>query len=172
MPEDDIWDEHAWEAFLRNDDERVNRSSGHPISFEEGDEDDDAPTLDDLLALPVYQHAYKLANRVLAWSDGIPGDQKDSTFVHFCANTLQIPANIARGHGLGMDRDHIGGYIACTKRALQCANAALELLPGLRSAPYMATPAYNVLYERVFELRNEVGLYVQELRGRFELGID
>ncbi len=172
MTDDDIWDEHAWEAFLHNDDERANRNPSQSTSFDDGDEDDDAPALDDLMALPVYQHAHELANRVLGWSDGIPGDQKDSTFVHFCANTLQIPANIARGHGLGTDRDRIGGYIACAKRALQCANAALELLPGLQAAPYMEAPAYASLYERIFELRNEVGLYVQELRRRFELGID
>ncbi len=172
MSEDDVWDEHAWEAYLRHDDERMNRSASSPISFDDGEEEDDAMLLDDLLALPVYQQAFDLANRVLTWSDGLPGDQKESTLVHFCASTLQIPADLARGHGLGLDRDRIGGYIACAKRALHCANTALELLPGLQSAPYMDAPVYATLYERVFELRNDIGLYVQDLRRRFELGIE
>ncbi|MEZ4701709.1 MAG: hypothetical protein R2834_15325 [Rhodothermales bacterium] len=240
MPEDDLWDEHAWESFLRKDDERLSRYMNHLIGFlglhpmpeagdrmamarwearlraylrqrgwypddaeraleeeeEEGaadagqtpgapletpwdalfevDEDPEmeASTIEGLNALPVYRMAFELANILLAWSDEIPGDQKDSALVQFCTNTLQIPANIARGHGLGYDRDTLGGNIACVKRALQCANAALSLFPELKSMPYMDAAGYRDIYERLFETRNEVGLYVQELRRRFDLGIE
>jgi hypothetical protein len=224
MSDDEIWDEYAWETFLRADDERVDRYMSqlvaylaeHPVpdpadrvsrarweaglrtylrdqgwngdaleypslfASEEGGPGgvlDEAPAPDDtelfaLEALPVYRFAFEIAQFVLSWSDELPGDQKDSALVQFCSHTLQIPANLARGYGLGLEREMLGGNIACAKRALADANAALGFLTELKERPYMDAGVYGTFYERLFELRNEVGLYVQELRRRFDLGID
>ncbi len=122
--------------------------------------------------LSVHRKAIDLSVEILRWSDSLPVDEKDSTFVHFCANVTQIPANVARGHGFGYEKDMIGGNIACVKRGLEAANEGLLLLRYLKSADYMPSEHYHELYERLFELRNDLGIYVQQLRERFELGID
>ena len=135
------------------------------------DEPDEDPFAS-LDALPVYRHANALTDDVLDWAHGLAGDVKTLTLVHFCSHVMQIPAHLARGHGIGLDRDGLGGNIACVKRALADANAALDLLRQLKAAPFMDAATYRRLVERAFELRNALGLYVQHLRERFDLGID
>jgi four helix bundle protein len=132
-------------------------------------DDDEPPTFE---SLEVYDQAMTLAADVLRWTNALPIDDKDSTLVHFCAAVTQIPANLAKGSAFGTEREMIGGFIACTKRALGNANEGLDHLRDLRSAAYMDDSAYHRLYERLFEVRNAVALYVQELRERFDLGID
>lgn len=122
--------------------------------------------------IPIYREAHRLSVRVLRWSNSLPGRVKDSTLVQFCAHVTQIPANIAKGHGIGLELEMIGGNIACAKRALTAANAALELLRELKTSHYMDPQLYRSLYEEAYELRNRVGIYVQELRRRFDLGIE
>jgi len=239
---DEPWDENQWEAFLRENDKRVDRYmellhdflQTHPrptrdeperlatwkddlrafidekgwtrddlalpfIWLEDADDADENPlfrfddtfdedaffddglfdedfdddfSLDSLERLPIYQEAFALTSRVMDWSDEVPGGVKGSTLVQFCANVMQIPAKVAEGHAIGYERDMLGGNIACVKRALAAANAALGLLRQLKHEPYMTPATYRVLYEDTYELRNALGIYVQELRARFNLGID
>lgn len=237
--DDEPWDENQWEAFLRENDKRIDRYMAllhdflrvHPrptrdkpeqlaawkddlraFIEEKGwtrddlalpflwleDDDRDTPSfdvdpafgdearLDPLLLdephddavledperLPIYRQALDLTHRVMDWSDVVPGSVKDSTLVQFCASIMQIPAKIAAGHAIGYERDMIGGNIACVKRGLSAANKALALLRQLKREPYMRRATYHVLYEETYELRNALGIYVQELRARFNLGID
>ena len=228
MYDDEIWDEDRWEAFLRENDKRVDRFmdllftflSDHPLPeeddtaarsaweeslrqfldgqgfqpedhaisflFEDDEPDDDEPEwytldadffedeedLDGFRDLPVYQRAFAFANDVLDWAHALPGDIKDSTLVQFCTYVTQIPANIAKGYGIGFERDMLGGNIACAKRGLKAANQALDLLLEMKHVPYLPADVYRRLYEQAFEVRNELGLYVQDLRRRFDLGID
>lgn len=139
-------------------------------SYLEAEERDDE--LHDVRNVPIYREAHQLSGRVLRWSNELPGRVKDSTLVQFCAHITQIPTNIAKGHGIGLELEMIGGNIACAKRALASANAALELLRELRASGYMHADLYRSLYEETFELRNQTGIYVQELRRRFDLGIE
>ncbi|ARA94950.1 MAG: four helix bundle protein [Bacteroidetes bacterium] len=142
------------------------------VAHDPTDDDDD---LDALRRLPVYRQAYDLTIDVLRWSDRLPGELKvrDSALVQFCSCLTQIPGHLARGHALGYEREWIGGNIACVKRALHAANEALALLQEMRQQPYLRNEAtYLPLYERTFELRNALGLYVQDLRRRADLGID
>lgn len=122
--------------------------------------------------LPVYQQAEALTSTVLGWADDLSDAVKTSTLVQFCACITRIPANIAKGHGLGYEIETLGGNIACAKRALAAANAALSLLREMKGAAFLDDHTYRSLYEQVFEMRNALGLYVQELRERFNLGID
>jgi hypothetical protein len=136
-------------------------------------EPDDAADISmPLERLSAYRAARRCARRVLTWSNALPGSLKDSTLVQFCAHITQISGNLAKGHGIGYEMDMIGGNIACAKRALAAANAALELLREMRGAEYMNEALYRSLYESVFHIRNGVGIYVQELRARFDLGVD
>jgi hypothetical protein len=122
--------------------------------------------------IPLYVDSQKLAVRVLNWSNSLPGRVKDSTLVQFCSHITQIPANVAKGHGMGLELEMIGGNIACLKRALAAANAALELLRELKPAGYVDAALYLSFYEDTYEIRNQVGVYVQVLRRRFDLGIE
>lgn len=235
--DDEAWDEERWEAFLRDNDKRVDRymelfyrfMTKHPrpdrndveafdawkqtlrtfiaekgwrredivLPFlwldedpsDEADDDpeegdvffdfeidddlfDDEPFEDDIQTLPIYQQAFELSAYVLDWANHLSGDVKDSTLVHFCAHITQITANIAKGHGLGTDRDGLGGNIACAKRGLADANAALDLLRRMKEVPYMDAATHRNLTEQTFEVRNQLGIYIQELRAQFNLGID
>lgn len=126
----------------------------------------------DFRHLPVYHQAFEAVTVVLDWADTIEGEDKNSTLVHFCAHLMQVPAKIARGSAYGYERDTIGGNIACLKRSLREANEALDLLRLMKTEAYMDATTYRHLYEQVYEVRNGVALYVQELRERFDLGID
>ncbi len=184
----------AWERDLRQflinngispDDALPRMLAGHPS----GDDDDDDTLffeaeqsylelderdeqLHHIHNVPIYRRAHHHAARILSWSNSLPARVKDSTLVQFCSHVTQIPANIAKGHGIGLELDMIGGNIACAKRALISANAALHLLPELRAAGCVETAHYLSLYEETYEIRNQVGVYVQELRTRFDLGIE
>jgi hypothetical protein len=133
---------------------------------------DDAEAAEADPAPPILQPAFQLAADVLEWSDRLPGGQKNSTLVHFCASVMQIAAHLSKGHALGVERDRLGGNIAYVKRALFGANTALDMLHDLKAQSYMQTADYIVLYERVYEIRNGVALFLQDLRARFDLGID
>lgn len=139
-------------------------------SYLEAEEQDEE--LHNVRNLHIYRSAQRLSGRVLRWSNSLPGRVKDSTLVQFCAHVTQIPANIAKGHGIGLELEMIGGNIACAKRALTAANSALDLLREVRASGYMDASLYHSLYEETFELRNQVGIYVQDLRRRFDLGIE
>lgn len=223
----EIWDEERWEAFLEENDRRIEHymmvlfrfMSENPPAGEEGSaarqrwerdlreyllsnglspddalprllsgswpddpEDLDAETdhgllseedaLDDIRNIPVYAQAQRVASRALKWSNRLPGRVKDSTLVQFCSHVVQIPSNLAKGHGIGYEMEMLGGNIACVKRALASANAALDLLRELKTADYMNRKLYLAFYEDCFELRNQIGIYVQDLRQRFDLGVD
>lgn len=149
-----------------------------PLGFE-----DDAPfpeepleeaqeDFDPVERVPVYRQALDVTGAVIDWSHGLPTHVKDGTLVQFCALVTQIPAKVAKGHGLGFERDMIGGNIACVKRSLAAANQALGLLAQMKGSAALHRATYQQLYEALFELRNALGLYVQELRAQFDLGID
>jgi len=234
MFEDELWDEHRWEAFLLESDRRVDRFMDLFLGFladcpppedgdvktrrvweeklreflrekgfqpddrslaflfedQSGDKDssseDNTPYSDESLfeddeiesegipveELPIYRQAFDLAAEVLEWANDLPGEIKDSALVQFCTHITQIPANIAKGHSIGSERDMIGGNIACSKRGLMAANSALVALRDLKYASYMDAELYLRFYELTFEVRNALGLHIQDLRKRFELGID
>ncbi len=141
-----------------------------PLPFADEETEDD--TFEALERLPVYQQACQLSVEVLDWAHALSGEVKDIGLVHFCSHVAQAPANLARGYGLGHERDTIGGNIACAKRGLSDANAALAILSRMKRAPYMDGPTYRRFYEQVYEVRNAIALYIQDLRDQFNLGVD
>ncbi len=145
------------------------------------EEDEEISTLSEVASqwprglehLPIYRQASRLSREVLRWAEQLPARQKDSSLVQFCTSVNQIGAYIARGHQFGYERETIGGNIVCVRRALHMANLALETLQELqRTHRLLSEEAYCRFYEAVYEMRNALGLYVQTLRERQELGID
>ncbi len=149
--------------------------------WEPEEEEDALPTQEEeepagcreLACLPIYRQASRLAREVLRWAEQLPAEQKDSSLVQFCTSVNQIGAYLARGHQFGYERETIGGNIVCVRRALNMANLALRTLQEIQQARQLFTgDAYRDIYEAIYEMRNALGLYVQELRERQRLGID
>ncbi|MEX1010868.1 MAG: hypothetical protein WDZ29_02280 [Balneolaceae bacterium] len=122
--------------------------------------------------MPLYQEARALAVETLKWAEGIPEKGHNATCHDFISDTLRIGAKLAGGFSFGYEREYLGGNIAYTKRALYCANSALGLLQKQKGSSYFTTEFYSFLHMRLFNLRNEIGVYVQELRDRFNYGLD
>ena len=179
FPEEDDWDDE--EDF---DDEDLLFRDEDPLFFEDEEEDDfdegeEWKFLSDQYAfsdygslenLPTYKTARKLAVDTLKWAESIPRRHYNKVYHDFIGEVLKISAKIAGGFSFGYEQDYLGGNIAYNKKGLYCANHALHLLQMQRKAPYMIPAVYNKLHERMFELRNEIGIHIQELRDRFNAG--
>lgn len=85
----------------------------------------------------------------------------------FVSTVVQISAKLAGGYAFGFEDDVLGANIAYSKRALHYANAALEKLQALKSQKVFNLNDYNQLHATLFELRNDIGVYVQDLREQF-----
>ncbi|MGK7370396.1 MAG: hypothetical protein ACNS64_09290, partial [Candidatus Halalkalibacterium sp. M3_1C_030] len=106
-------------------------------------------------------------------SEGIHPKYLTPQFNDFVANVLKVGAKLAGGYSFGFEQDFLGGNIVYTKKALQCANNSLHLLQDyMKKTPYMEKEHYARLHEFLFELRNDIGIYVQELRERFHKGFE
>lgn len=181
-------DEDDWEDD-ELDDEGFLIEKDDPYLFEDEDDDDDDDfdegeewkflseefarsnysTLDDL---HTYKSAKQLAVDILKWAESIPGEHHNKIYHDFIEEILKISAKLAGGFTFGYEQDYIGGNIAYNKKGLYCANSALHLLQMQKGAPYMIPAVYSRLHARLFELRNEIGIYIQELRDRFNSGIE
>lgn len=218
-----FWDEDRWEAFLREQDARLEQLMEHFFAFvqehpiptgfdpdasarwqqalaaylafrgwpdaeqaarllgalERGDvplpylpDVDDADLEDALVSCEhdgLYQTAHGLARDALEWAYGQPATQRSSSLVQFCSSLTQIPGDLVRGQVIGSEREHLGGQIACLKRALWHANDALDALHEL-GTDERAAGASGHFAEPVFELRNGLALRVQSLRERLDQG--
>lgn len=228
--EDEIWDEHRWEEFIREADARTDRyqrlfeayiaqnpppdenapeaehsaywnalhedlarqmgwdiprllDEASDTSDAENAFDDDLFEQDDLALdiqdpnrprfedLPLWQQAYDFGMTAYDWARSLPEGDYQRVRDGLVAEALRVAAKIANGSGFGLERDSIGGNIVQCKRALEAANAALDELRRLRQQGVIAPADYLRLYELGAETRNAVGIYIQELRERFERGV-
>ena len=125
-----------------------------------------------LPAIPAYREATELANEALDWAQQLHVREKDLDLVTWCSRISQMPAYIAQGHQIGYARDSIPGNVACARRALRAANESLDQLRRRKRKGDAWRVAYARFYEPLYELRNTLGAYVQDLRSRADLGID
>jgi hypothetical protein len=115
-----------------------------------------------------YNDARELAAVILQWAEGINPQYFTTEYNDFIGNVLKVSAKIAGGYSFGFEQEFLGGNIAYAKKALHCANDALTILQqDLKSAPFITQNQYTYFHEQLFELRNSLGIYVQELRERF-----
>lgn len=123
--------------------------------------------------LTIYNDARELAAVILQWAEGTKPKFFTSEYNEFVGNVLKIGAKIAGGYSFGFDPDFLGGNIAYTKKALYCANDALTILQrDLKGASCITVSQYRYFHERLFDLRNNTGIYIQELRERFNKGFE
>ncbi len=117
--------------------------------------------------LGLYVTAKDLAIDILKWTESVPTQHQNKEFIEFVGKCLSIGAKLAGGYGFGFDVEFIGANIAYTKKALGFANNALRLMVSLKNGSYFTKESYLGLHARLFELRNDIGIYIQELRDMF-----
>lgn len=183
FPEDeDDWededDEFEDDDFFFNYDEEDPFLNDDDDDFDAGEEwkflSDDFTQSDygSLENLQTYNTSKLLAVDILKWAESVPEQYHNNTYHDFVGEILKIGAKLAGGYSFGFEQDYLGGNIAYNKKAIYCANNALQLLQKQRKAPYMTPSIYRRLHARLFELRNEIGIYIQELRDRFNFGLE
>ena len=123
-------------------------------------------SLDNLL---IYNRARDLAVDVLKWAETVSQKSQNTSFQEFVGETLKIGAKLAGGYSFGFEIDYLGANIAYTKKALKSCNLSLALLQSQKSEDFFSTNKniYDDYHVRIFEIRNDIGIYVQELRDRF-----
>jgi len=122
--------------------------------------------------LNVYRDSIDLAVDVLKWGESIPAHLMNQKVHEFVSNILKIGAKLAGGYSFGFEKDVLGGNIAYTKKALHSSNEALIRLQHLKGKSYFQGSNYGDIHARLFEIRNDIGIYVQELRDKFRNGIE
>lgn len=164
---DDLDDE--WEL----DDDLLDDSDDWE-DIEEGEEwkllsEDYAMTNDGAIEnLGIYNDAHRLGIRILRMAEEREQLHLNKFYNQFVSDILQISTKIAAGYSLGFELDVMGGNIAYTKKALQAANRALTSLQGLKNkSVFPKREDYFVMHTEVFEVRNNLGIYIQDLRERF-----
>jgi len=196
-----IWDEFQWEEFIAAEDRMRERClelvfrnrfpAGKCEQFsggwgwcawqfaedeEEGDEWKRSVPQERLLRsdfesvqlLPVYRRAKEFCILATGSVEKIPeAYAQNSTVVDFLSNASVIAAGLAMGSKVG----ELAGNIAYCKRALLAANLVLEALRELKNCRIISLQQYDELVREATELRNDVALYIIELRHQFCLGI-
>lgn len=122
--------------------------------------------------LEIYNNSKEYAIAVLRWVEKVPNKFQSKPLQEYVSETLKIGAKLAGGYSFGFEPDYIGANIAYTKKALKYANLSLQLLQSLKKSPYFDSQTYAGFHAYIFELRNDIGVYVQELRDRFNLRLD
>lgn len=118
--------------------------------------------------LDIYNNSRELAVIILQWIEYSNPRFLNKDCTDFVGKVLQIGAKIAGGYGFGFEREFLGGNIAYTKKALYCANDGLTILQrDLKDTSLITRKQYLHFHERLFELRNDIGIYIQELREQF-----
>lgn len=180
--EDEEFDDFLWDTFdeeADDDDPGLSPFGDDEDDFDFGEDwkelSEDYSTSDNgsIENLVIYNRARDFSARILQWAESVHPRYHTVAFSDFVSSTLKIGAKLAGGYSFGFERDYLGGNIACTKRALYAANEALRLLADdIKGTPLIATSQYMQMHELLFELRNDIGIYVQELRAQFNLGLE
>jgi hypothetical protein len=167
FPEDDDWDEDDEDdpdndLFMSGDDDEVLKSLG--TEDDSGSEDfsiEDLEYLDDIRS---YTLSREFGISVLKLAGSQMEQKKDAILIQFVQTSLQISAKLAAGFSFGFDLEVIGGNIAYCKKALDNSNKALEMLCAMKDRPWLKAADYFELHEVLTRVRNEIGMYIQDLR--------
>ncbi len=178
--DDDDWeddDEFDEEDFLFGADE-LDEFADNDDNFDAGEEwkglSEDFALSDNgsLDNLGLFRDTRFYAVDVLKWAENVDAQLYNKAFLEFVGDSLKIGAKLAGGYSFGFEQEFLGANIAYTKKALKYANQSLEYIQKLKNSPYFTKSSYGEFHGRLFELRNDIGIYVQELRDRFNTQID
>lgn len=126
--------------------------------------------LDDFEDLPLYQKALDYTLKGLKVLKDLK-DIRDDSLDAFASSLTIPPAKIAGGFSFGFEMESIGGNIANCKRGLTAANKMLSTLQELRDKKIINSSTFRTLYSEGKEVRDELAIYIVELRERFRRGV-
>ncbi|MEX0773059.1 MAG: hypothetical protein WEB89_05180 [Balneolales bacterium] len=164
--EDDDFDD--WEDFFDDDGEEDEFADDDGEEWKQLSEDFTMSDFGAIENLSVYLEARSVGADLLKLAETEPHYFEDKSFTNFISNSLLISAKLAVGYSFGFEVDVMGANIAYCKKALGFANASLEMLQEMKESKLMQHSKYIETHQRLFELRNDIGIYVQDLRERFE----
>ncbi len=122
--------------------------------------------------IPAFQLAHEFGLRIQKIVEDMPEKlREDTDVVDFFSNVLISAAKMAGGASYSDDVRLLGGNIAYCKRALNAANKAIDSLKILREQSIIKEEMYFSLFKDAKVVRDEIALYVVELRDRFRKGI-
>jgi hypothetical protein len=144
--------------------------------YEEGEEwkrntNYDPSEIDNFQELPLYQKAFEFSIDAMNMADEHLIDLNDESVTIFCRTITVPPAKIAGGFGFGFELDSLGGNIANCKRALNAANKILDALYEIGNKELLDREIYIEFHGRAKEVRDELAIYIVDLRERFRRGI-
>lgn len=175
-----------------NPDDEDGDFTEHPIEGDdflnnpEDDEDDDYDDLESLFEdifddessdtsgfeysslenIAIYTDARDLAASLLIFYDSKPHYLQHAGFVRLVSESLHASTRLAAAYSMGFDLEVLGANIAYCKKALETANQTLLLLQGLKDNP-LNNQDYYEIHRALFELRNNIGIHIQETRDLF-----
>lgn len=126
---------------------------------------------DSLESLPVYQKTFNFTIDAMDLIDEHLSNVDDEAVSEFARNVTIPAAKIAGGFGFGFEIDCIGGNIANCKRGLKSANKVLSALHQIGEKELLDKEIFITFYGRAKEVRDEMAIYIVELRERFRRGI-
>jgi hypothetical protein len=126
-------------------------------------------SMDQLL---VYSDARDMTIRAMTWAKTLPKQMPIIPAHEFIDQCLMMSAKLAGGYTFGYEESFIGANIAYTKKGLEAANDALRNLQILKKSGLFDSQEYASMHAQLFEVRNTIGIFVQELRDNSHFGIE
>ena len=120
--------------------------------------------------LPLYKKAFDFTIAAMDMVDEHLSDVDDESVSNFCRSVTIPSAKIAGGFGLGFEMESLGGNIANCKRGLNAANRMLNALYEMGNKEMLDRDIYLEFHNRAKEVRDELAVYIVELRERFRRG--
>ena len=120
--------------------------------------------------LPLYKKAFEFTIGAMEMVDEHLADVEDKSVHTFCRTVTVPPAKIAGGFGMGFEIESLGGNIANCKRGLTAANKMLDSLYEIGDKELLDHDLYLELHGQAKEVRDELAVYIVELRERFRRG--
>ena len=173
-----IAEEMGWSRLLDEDDDEHDEWMDEFIidDYEEGEEwkrlTGYEPTdFENFENLPLYQRAFEFTIDAMNMVNNRLADVDDESVRAFARSVTVPAAKIAGGFGFGFEMDSLGGNIANCKRGLNAANLMLDALYEIGEKELLNRDIYLEFYTRAKEVRDELAIYIVELRERFRRGI-
>jgi hypothetical protein len=173
-----IAEEMGWTHLLDEDDD-VNEAWMDEMYFDEFEKGEEwkrltgykLTELDSVENLPIYRKAFEFTVDAINMVNTHLADYDDASVRSFCRHVTIPSAKIAGGFGLGFEMENLGGNIANCKRGLNAANKMLNALYDIGDKEFLERDLYLDFHGRAKEVRDELAVYIVELRERFNRGV-
>lgn len=128
--------------------------------------------LDDVKHLPLFQRAFGFGCDAIQLAEGLAYSKEAENCIRAFVEGATVPAaKISGGFAMGFELESLGGNIANCKRGLVAANRCLSALQEMRDKKIIEQENFDKFYRRAKELRDELAVYIRELRERLQRGI-